>query len=241
MLEKRVAQFEKFFKQANGGNLTPEEKKVLDYYNSIKSPYEYKNFDSLSKPLKQKIRDNFQNEMHTLMEMMVKTPSFRQGVPDFAEIIRFSAYVGQGYEAYLPADSTFQISDIIVFAPLDKLSDKDIVDRLSESPSLLIETMVFTGGFSEKFMEGGAPSGEERLRQSVFRNGNGSFKTQERLLNNMKVYSFTFRHKDKFIENNINFSRGFKEIFEKRKLPIVETDNKTPEEVVDIIKTFLLQ
>jgi hypothetical protein len=200
--EKSVAQFEKFFKQANDGKLTPEEKKVLDYYNSIQSPYEYKNFDSLSKPLKQKIRDDFQNKMHTLMEMMVKTPSFRQGVPDFAEIIRFSAYIGQGYEAYLPADSTFQISDIIVFAPLDKLSDKDIVDRLSESPSLLIETMVFTGGFSEKFMEGGAPSGEERLRQSIFRNGNGSFKTQERLLNNMKVYNFTFRHKDKFIENN---------------------------------------
>lgn len=214
--EKSVAQFEKFFKQANGGNLTPEEKKVLDYYNSIKSPYEYKNFDSLSKPLKQKIRDNFQNEMHTLMEMMVKTPSFRQGVPDFAEIIRFSAYVGQGYEAYLPADSTFQISDIIVFAPLDKLSDKDIVDRLSESPSLLIETMVFTGGFSEKFMEGGAPSGEERLRQSVFRNGNGSFKTQERLLNNMKVYSFTFRHKDKFIENNPRNREDWK------KLPLEE-------------------
>lgn len=36
---------------------------------------------------------------------------------------------------------------------------------------------------------------------------------------------------DKFIENNINFSAGFKKIFEKRKLPIVETDNLTPEEV----------
>ncbi len=213
---KSIAQFEKFFKQANNGNLTSEEKKVLDYYKSIQSPYEYKNFDSLSEPLKQKVRDKFENEMHTLMEMMVKTPSFRQGVPDFAEIIRFSAYVGQGYEAYLPADSTFQISDIIVFAPLDKLNDKDIVDRLSESPSLLIETMVFTGGFSEKFMEGGAPSGEERLRQSVFRNGNGSFKTQERLLNNMKVYNFTFRHKDKFIENNPRNREDWK------KLPLEE-------------------
>ncbi len=200
--EKSVAQFEKFFKAAGGGKMTPEETKVLNYYQSIQSPYEYKNFNNLSKPLQQKIRDKFEDEMHNLMEMMVKTPSFRQGVPDFAEVIRFSTYIGQGYEAYLPADSTFQISDIIVFAPLDKLNDKDIVDRLAESPSLLIETMVFTGGFSEKFMDGGAPSGEERIRQSVFKNGNGSFNTQERLLENMKVYNFTFRHKDRFLENN---------------------------------------
>jgi hypothetical protein len=127
--EKSVAQFEKFFKAAGGGKMTSEETKVLNYYKSIQSPYEYKNFNNLSKPVQQKLRDKFENEMHGLMEMMVKTPSFRQGVPDFAEVIRFSTYIGQGYEAYLPADSTFQISDIIVFAPLDKLNDKDIVDR----------------------------------------------------------------------------------------------------------------
>lgn len=34
-----------------------------------------------------------------------------------------------------------------------------------------------------------------------------------------------------FIENNTSFSLEFKKIFEKRNFPIVETDNKTPEEV----------
>jgi hypothetical protein len=214
--EKSIAQFEKLFKKASGGTLTKDEKKVLDFYKSIKTPYEHPNFDKLTEAEKETLRDKYESEMHTLMEMMVKTPSFRQGVPDFAEVIRYSIYIGKGYEAYLPADSTFQISDIIVFAPLDKLDDIDLVDRLSETPSLLIETMVFTGGFSEKFMDGGAPSGEERLRQSEFHNGDGSFKTQERLLNNMKVYNFTFKHKDKFIENNPRSRKDWK------KLPLEE-------------------
>lgn len=46
---------------------------------------------------------------------------------------------------------------------------------------------------------------------------------------------------NEFIESNSKFSKEFKEIFEKRNLHIVETDNKTPEEVTDeiieIIKT----
>jgi broad-specificity NMP kinase len=36
---------------------------------------------------------------------------------------------------------------------------------------------------------------------------------------------------NQFIENNSNFSVEFKNIFEKRKLPIVETDNMNPEQV----------
>lgn len=44
---------------------------------------------------------------------------------------------------------------------------------------------------------------------------------------------------DEFIENNIKFLSEFKKVFEDRGLPIIETDDKTPEivskEVVDII------
>lgn len=36
---------------------------------------------------------------------------------------------------------------------------------------------------------------------------------------------------DQFVEDNVKFSTEFREIFEKRNLPIIETDNKTPEEV----------
>jgi len=38
---------------------------------------------------------------------------------------------------------------------------------------------------------------------------------------------------NQFIENNTTFSTEFKKIFEKRNLPIVETDDKTPEEVTE--------
>jgi len=38
---------------------------------------------------------------------------------------------------------------------------------------------------------------------------------------------------EQFIQNNTNFSTEFKNIFEKQKLPIVETDDKTPKEVSD--------
>jgi deoxyadenosine/deoxycytidine kinase len=36
---------------------------------------------------------------------------------------------------------------------------------------------------------------------------------------------------DQFVEGNVNFSTEFKKIFEKKGLPIVETDNLTPEDV----------
>ena len=200
--EMSIAQFEKFFKAAGGGKMTSDEKKVLDTFNSIKSPYDNPNWNRLSPEQKKVERDRYENEMEQLLGTMMKTPSFRQGVPDFAEVIRYNIYLGQGLEAYLPADSTFQISDIIVFTPTEKMSEKDLIKNLSESANLVIESLVFTGGVSEKVMDGGAPSGEERLKQSVFKNGDGSFNTQERLLDNMKVYGFTFRNKDKFLEDN---------------------------------------
>ena len=200
--QQSIAQFEKFFKKAGDGTMTSEEKRVLAMFESIKSPYDNPNWNKLSEAQKKEERDRYENEMESLLGTMMKTPSFRQAVPDFAEVIRYNNYLGHGLEAYLPADSTFQISDIIVFTPKQKIAKTDLVKKLSESANMIIESLVFTGGVSEKVLGGGAPSGEERLKQSVFKNGNGSFNTQERLLNNMKVYNFTFRHKDKFIENN---------------------------------------
>lgn len=40
---------------------------------------------------------------------------------------------------------------------------------------------------------------------------------------------------DKFIENNVEFAPKFREIFEKTKNPIIETDGKTPTEVAEEI------
>lgn len=45
---------------------------------------------------------------------------------------------------------------------------------------------------------------------------------------------------EQFIQNNTSFSPELKKIFETRNLPIVDTDNKTPEEVVEeIIKIIM--
>lgn len=42
---------------------------------------------------------------------------------------------------------------------------------------------------------------------------------------------------EQFIQNNMSFSIEFKKIFEAKGLPIIETDNKTPEEIAtEIIK-----
>jgi hypothetical protein len=141
------------------------------------------------------------------MEMQVKSPSFRQGVPDFVEVLRFSAYLGQGYEAYLPADSTFQISDIIVFAPREILKQnakgKDLAEQITGKVSNIIESLVFTGGVSEKFLEGGASSGIERVMQSEFFGGKtGKFETKKRTLEMMNTYTFAFRNKDRFAKQN---------------------------------------
>lgn len=47
---------------------------------------------------------------------------------------------------------------------------------------------------------------------------------------------------DTFIENNTTFAPVFKSIFEKRNLSIIQTDDKTPEEVTDeVIKLILLK
>lgn len=45
---------------------------------------------------------------------------------------------------------------------------------------------------------------------------------------------------NQFVENNIKFSTEFKKIFENRKLPIIETDDKTPEEVTKEIMSIVL-
>jgi len=141
------------------------------------------------------------------MQMMVQNPSFRASVPDFVEVLRYSIYLGQGYEAYLPADSTFPISDIIVFAPRDVLQfnskGKDLAEQITGKYSNIIESLVFTGGVSEKFLEGGASSGIERVMQSEFFGGkNGTFKTKERTLEMMKMYDYSFRQKDRFEKQN---------------------------------------
>ena len=44
---------------------------------------------------------------------------------------------------------------------------------------------------------------------------------------------------NQFIENNTSFSVDFKNIFEKSKLPIIETDNKNPQEVVSEIVSII--
>ena len=205
--EKSIKKFEYFFRKSNKGQLRPEEEQILKYYASIKSPYETPGFDKMSPEQQKKLRDEYVGKIEKLMEMQVKSPSFRQGVPDFVEVLRFSAYLGQGYEAYLPADSTFQISDIIVFAPRDILKQnvkgKDLAEQITGKFSNIIESLVFTGGISEKFLEGGASSGIERVLQSEFFGGkDGKFKTKERTLEMMNTYTFSFRNKDRFAKQN---------------------------------------
>lgn len=46
-------------------------------------------------------------------------------------------------------------------------------------------------------------------------------------------------HLDEFVENNANFSVELKKIFEKSNMPILETDNKTPEEVTVEVKGII--
>jgi|688.fasta_scaffold40860_4 hypothetical protein len=205
--EKSIKKFESFFRKANKGQLRPEEAQILKFYNDTKSPYETPNFDKLPPEQQKKLRDEYVGKIEHLMELMVKSPSFRQGVPDFVEVLRYSAYLGQGYEAYLPADSTFQISDIIVFAPRDILKQntqgKDLAEQITGKVSNIIESLVFTGGVSEKFLEGGASSGIERVLQSEFFGGkDGKFKTKDRTLEMMNTYTFAFRNKDRFAKQN---------------------------------------
>jgi broad-specificity NMP kinase len=45
---------------------------------------------------------------------------------------------------------------------------------------------------------------------------------------------------EKFVENNMTFSIEFKKIFENRNLPIIETDNKSPEEVAEEIVKIII-
>jgi hypothetical protein len=205
--EKSIKKFESFFRKANKGQLRPEEAQILKFYNDTKSPYEISNFDKLQPEQQTKLRNEYVDKVEKLMELMVKSPSFRQGVPDFVEVLRYSAYLGQGYEAYLPADSTFQISDIIVFAPRDILKQntkgKDLAEQITGKVSNIIESLVFTGGVSEKFLEGGASSGIERVMQSEFFGGkNGKFDTKKRTLEMMNTYTFAFRNKDRFAKQN---------------------------------------
>ena len=153
----------KFIKESLGSNIKPEEQSIIDQ------------FDKLSK-----IEDPEEYEKAALkiINDMDQVPTIRKGAADLTESIVYLVLNKRGVPTKLPAGETFKVSDLISFPPddIDNIAPQSIINLTKE------------GGVSVK-MKGGAPSGgEEKIRQSKFKDG----ETQKKLLQIIKNHNDFF-------------------------------------------------
>ena len=143
----------KFIKNSLGDNVTPEEQSIIDQaaaLGKIDDPEEY------------------EKAALKIINDMDQVPTIRKGAADLTESIVYLVLNKRGIPTKLPAGETFKVSDLISFPPdnVDNIAPQSIVNLTKE------------GGVSVK-MKGGAPSGgEEKIKQSKFKNK----ETQEKLL-----------------------------------------------------------
>ena len=143
----------KFIRHSLGNDVTPEEKSIVDQIEKLG-----------------KIKDSEEYEKAALkiINEMDQVGTIRKGAADLTESIVYLVLNKRGIPTKLPAGETFKVSDLISFPPdnVDNIAPESIVNLTKE------------GGVSVK-MKGGAPSGgEEKIKQSKFKNAD----TQKNLL-----------------------------------------------------------
>ena len=143
----------KFIRNSLGNDVTPEEKSIVDQIEKLG-----------------KIKDSEEYEKAALkiINEMDQVGTIRKGAADLTESIVYLVLNKRGIPTKLPAGETFKVSDLISFPPdnVDNIAPESIVNLTKE------------GGVSVK-MKGGAPSGgEEKIKQSKFKNAD----TQKNLL-----------------------------------------------------------
>ena len=143
----------KFIKDSLGTDATPEEQAIVDQIGAL---------GKIDDP------EEYEKAALKIINDMDQVGTIRKGAADLTESIVYLVLNKRGIPTKLPAGETFKVSDLISFPPdnVDNVAPQSIVNLTKE------------GGVSVK-MKGGAPSGgEEKIKQSKFKNT----ETQDKLL-----------------------------------------------------------
>tara|TARA_R100001510_G_scaffold56920_2_gene63508 strand:+ start:777 stop:2801 length:2025 start_codon:yes stop_codon:yes gene_type:complete len=143
----------KFIKDSLGTDVTPEEQSIVDQVEAL---------GKIDDP------EEYEKAALKIINDMDQVGTIRKGAADLTESIVYLVLNKRGIPTKLPAGETFKVSDLISFPPdnVDNVAPQSIVNLTKE------------GGVSVK-MKGGAPSGgEEKIKQSKFKNT----ETQDKLL-----------------------------------------------------------
>lgn len=143
----------KFIKDSLGTDATPEEQAIVDQVEAL---------GKIDDP------EEYEKAALKIINDMDQVGTIRKGAADLTESIVYLVLNKRGIPTKLPAGETFKVSDLISFPPdnVDNVAPQSIVNLTKE------------GGVSVK-MKGGAPSGgEEKIKQSKFKNT----ETQDKLL-----------------------------------------------------------
>lgn len=167
---------------------------IFNKFDKLKSfaPINNPNYDSMSLEEKNNVETEYQNKLLDILQDIRRDDKLASGGPDIAEIFVFMKEIGNGKQAFLPAESNFATIDILSFSeqktPPINATPEQLAEFYSNEFSANSISFIDSDGESIKVGPGGASAGPSKWENSTFSNP----KTSEKLNNLMDTYNSTF-------------------------------------------------